>query len=90
MVGKATGVVFSAVLALLTASQWPDIRRYIGIKELSTGRGHPEMVPVHGRIGYPTDPSRAEPDGTGEFDSALRGGPAKASTDTRRGPSQRR
>jgi hypothetical protein len=90
MVGKAMGVVFSAVVALAIASQWPDIRRYMGIKKLSMGRGHPEMVPVHGRIGYTTDPSRAEADGTGEFDSALRGGPAKASTDTRRGPGQRR
>lgn len=90
MVGKAMGIVASAVLALLTASQWQDIRRYAGIKELSMGRGHPEMVPVRGRVGYPTNPDRAEPDGTGEFDSALRGGPAVANTDSRRGHSQRR
>lgn len=90
MVGKAMGVMVSAVLGLVTATQWPDIRRYVGIKELSRGQGHPEMVPVRGRVGYPQDPDHAQPDGTGEFDSALRGGPKVASTDSRRGPSGRR
>jgi hypothetical protein len=79
-----------AVLGALTATQWPDIRRYIGIKELSMGRGHPEMVPVRGRVGYPQDPAHAQPDGTGDFDSARRGGPPVANSDKRRGHSQRR
>ena len=90
MVSKAMGVMFPAAAALLTATQWVDIRRYVRIKELSMGQGHPEMVPVRGRVGYPQDPRRARPDGTGEFDSALRGGPKVASTDVRRGFSKRR
>ena len=42
-----------AGLSGLIASQWPDIRRYIKIKQLSAGSGHPEQVPAHGRISYP-------------------------------------
>ena len=91
MPGKAMGVVIAAMLALVTASQWQDIKRYVEIRELSMGRaGHPEMVPARGRVAYPQNADRAEPDGTGEFDSALRGGPAVASSDARRGPSRRR
>jgi hypothetical protein len=67
-----------AVLALLAASQWPDIRRYFKIKQLSLGRGHPANVPARGRAAYPQDAARAQPDGTGDFDSARRGGPATA------------
>ena len=31
-----------AALGLLTAGQWPDIRRFLKIKQLSQGQGHPE------------------------------------------------
>jgi hypothetical protein len=85
---KAMGVMLPAVATVLTAANWADIRRYMRIKELSMGLGHPEMVPVRGRVGYPQDPRRAQPDGTGEFDSALRGGPKVVSTETRRGHSR--
>jgi hypothetical protein len=67
-----------AVLALVVVSQWPDIRRYFKIKQLSLGQGHPANVPASGRVMYPQDAARAQPDGTGDFDSASRGGPAPA------------
>ena len=65
-------------LALLVVSQWPDIRRYFKIKQLSMGQGHPANVPASGRAVYPQDAARAQPDGTGDFDSASRGGPGSA------------
>lgn len=53
-----------------------DIIRYIKIKRLSQGRGHPEFVPVRGSTAYPQSSDKSGSDGTGEFDSASRGGPA--------------
>jgi len=73
---KALRVLVSAGATLLIASQWADIRRYLKIKRLSAGRGHPENVPASGRKAYPQRPGSGAPDGTGEFDSASRGGPA--------------
>jgi len=60
---------------LLVASQWADIKRYLKIKQMSAG--HPENVPARGRTAYPQGPGRGVPDGTGDFDSASRGGPAR-------------
>jgi hypothetical protein len=67
-----------AVLGAVVASNWQDVIRYIRMKEISMGKGHPEVVPAEGRKGYPQGPSDATPDGTGEFDSARRGGPPHA------------
>ena len=56
----------------------PDIRRYLGIQRLSgqPGRpGRPGSVPVAGRTVYPQVAASGAPDGTGDFDSASRGGP---------------
>lgn len=53
-----------------------DIIRYIKIKRLSAGPGHPELVPVRGSKAYPQRSARGAADGTGDFDSASRGGPA--------------
>lgn len=52
-----------------------DIIRYIKIKRISKGEGHPELVPVQGRKSYPQRSGKGAADGTGEFDSASRGGP---------------
>lgn len=75
MVGK---VVVAGALAgggLLVASQWQDIIRYLKIRQMSAGQGHPENVPAGGSRRYPA-PGRGAPDGAGAFDSARRGGPA--------------
>ena len=76
MVGKALRVLVPAGVVLIVASQWTDIIRYLKIKELSVGRGHPEAVPAEGRKSYPQVPGSGTTDGTGDFDSASRGGPA--------------
>ena len=75
---KPIRLLVPAGLALLAASQWPDIRRYFKIKQLSQGQGHPANVPARGWAMYPQDAARAQPDGTGDFDSARRGGPGPA------------
>jgi hypothetical protein len=62
---------------LLAASQRQDIVRYLKIKQMSAGQGHPENVPTSGSRRYRA-PGQGEPDGTGDFDSAHRGGPADA------------
>jgi hypothetical protein len=45
-------------------------------KRPSQGQGHLEFVPVRGSKAYPQRPSQGAADGTGDFDSASRGGPA--------------
>jgi hypothetical protein len=62
--------------AWLVASQWQDIARYLKIKQISAGAGHPESVPAGGSHRY-DQPGAGEADGTGDFDSAMRGGPAR-------------
>jgi hypothetical protein len=37
----------------VVVSQWPDISRYVKIKMLSVGDGHPGNVPAAGRTRYP-------------------------------------
>ena len=68
-------LLLSASVAVLAASQWREISRYIKISQMSRGDGHPQVVPAAGQHAYPTGPGGA-PDGTGDFDSASRGGPA--------------
>lgn len=63
-----------AVAGLAVAVQRHDIVRYLKIKQMSRGGGHPEIVPASGATSYPA-PGRGVPDGTGDFDSASRGGP---------------
>jgi hypothetical protein len=78
MARKALRLLVPAVATLLVASQWADLRRYLKIKQLSGGQGHPENVPASGRAAYPQNPAGGAADGTGDFDSASRGGPARA------------
>ena len=78
MIRKMLWHSFPAVLGALVASNWQDAFRYIRMREISIGRGHPEVVPVEGRTAYVQDASHATPDGTGDFDSARRGGPPHA------------
>jgi hypothetical protein len=66
------GALAGAGLAM--ASQRHDIVRYLRIKQMSAGEGHPEIVPARGSWLYRA-PGHGAPDGTGDFDSAGRGGP---------------
>ena len=79
MARKALRMLVPAAVTLLVATQWVDIRRYFKIKQLSVRQGHPENVPARGRTAYPQIPGGGSPDGTGDFDSASRGGPARVS-----------
>jgi hypothetical protein len=84
MIRKALWLAVPAALGAVLAAQWPDVQRYLKIKQMSLGSsGHPEVVPAEGAKSYPQDAAHAEPDGVGEFDSARRGGP----TDVAPGPS---
>lgn len=74
---RRAGVALAAALAgALVATQWKDITRYVKIKLMSFGGGHPGVVPASGSHHYPEIPGQGAPDGTGEFESAPRGGPA--------------
>jgi hypothetical protein len=75
MMLKALRILVPAAATLLVASQWADIQRYAKIKQISGGQGHPENVPAGGRTAYPRNPGSGVADGTGDFDSAGRGGP---------------
>ncbi len=73
---KGLMVAALAALAAVLAGQRKDIERYVKIKRLSAGQGHPELVPAGGNTAYPQQSADAVADGTGDFDSASRGGPA--------------
>ena len=55
---------------------WSDIKRFMKIRQVSADPAHPEMVPAEGRTAYPQHHDAGAPDGTGDFESADRGGPA--------------
>ena len=74
MARKALRVLLPAFVVVLVASQWREIVRYLKIEQMSMGSGHPEVVPAEGQHAYAKGPGAA--DGTGDFDSASRGGPA--------------
>lgn len=76
MIRKAVPWLGSVFLGVLIAGQWQDIIRYVKIRQMSLGQGHPQVVPAAGRTAYPQNPASSAPDGTGEFDSPSRGGPA--------------
>jgi len=72
MARKALRVLLPASVAVLVASQWREIARYLKISQMSRGDGHPQVVPAGGKHAYPKGGGAA--DGTGDFDSANRGG----------------
>jgi hypothetical protein len=77
MIKTSAGVVTALAVGLAVALGWPDVKRFIKIKQISA-QSRPEMVPAHGRTAYPQRSGTGAPDGTGDFDSAHRGGPARA------------
>jgi hypothetical protein len=77
MLRKVPLFMIPLAVAGLVASQRREIIRYLKVKQMSAGTGHPENVPVSGSHAYP-DPGHGAADGTGDFDSASRGGPAQA------------
>jgi hypothetical protein len=49
------GLIIATVAALVAAvaGQRQDIARYVKIKRMSAGDGHPELVPAGGSAAYP-------------------------------------
>ena len=76
MIRKMLPFALPVAVAFVIAGQRRDIARYIKIRQMSTGQGHPENVPAGGSLAYPPQGNGAA-DGTGDFDSASRGGPAQ-------------
>jgi hypothetical protein len=72
MARKALRVLLPASVAVLVASQWREIARLLKISQMSRGDGHPQAVPAGGQHVY--DKHAGAADGTGDFDSASRGG----------------
>jgi len=70
-------VLIGAILgaAAILGLQRHDLIRYLKIKQMSLGTGHPENVPAGGSHRYPGAGGGAA-EGTGDFDSARHGGPA--------------
>jgi hypothetical protein len=50
---KALLFLVPTAVGAVVASQWTDIVRYLKIKQMSQGQGHPENVPARGRPAYP-------------------------------------
>ena len=71
MIGKLLKFGAPAVIGVLAALSFPDAKRYVAIRRISSG--YPEGVPAEGVTSY-SDAAHAVPDGTGDFDSASRGG----------------
>lgn len=59
MVRKVLWFLFPAVLGVLAALQWQDALRYLKIRKISAGEGHPEVVPAKGKPSY-VKPSAAK------------------------------
>jgi hypothetical protein len=78
MIRKAVLWLVAAAIGALIAGQWQDLVRYTKIKQMSLGGGHPQNVPAQGSTVYPQDAAHGALDGTGDFESASRGGPAAA------------
>ena len=52
MARKALLVLLPASVAVLVASQWREIARYLKISSMSRGDGHPHAVPAVGKHAY--------------------------------------
>jgi len=76
MIRKVLLLGVPVALGVAIALGWPDITRFARIRQISRGTGHPEAVPAEGRRSYPESRGSHSADGAGDFDSALRGGPA--------------
>jgi hypothetical protein len=53
MIRKVLLFVTPLAVAGLIASQRQEITRYLKLKQMSSGTGHPENVPVSGSHAYP-------------------------------------
>jgi hypothetical protein len=75
MFRKVLSPIAVLAAAWLVVSQRQDVVRYLKIRQMSMGGGHPGNVPAGGSQAY-APPGKGAADGTADFDSASRGGPA--------------
>jgi hypothetical protein len=75
MIKTSLGLAATLGLGFAIAGAWPDLKRYLKIRQISASDPHPELVPAQGRTAYPQRSAAGVADGTGDFDSARRGGP---------------
>jgi hypothetical protein len=61
---RKAGLVIPLAAGIVLAAQRQDIVRYLKIKQMSAGNGHPENVPAGGSRAYP-QPGEGAEDGTG-------------------------
>ena len=78
--GKALRFAIPVALGAVVATQWPDIMRYLKIKQLSLGGGHPENVPAGGRTSYPQQADGGEESRQGASDRPAGGATARDAT----------
>jgi hypothetical protein len=52
VIRKALLFAVALTVSGLVVSQWQDIIRYVKIKQMSAGAGHPENVPASGTHRY--------------------------------------
>lgn len=52
MIRKTAMALITTAGVWLLVSQWPDIKRYLKIRQMSQGDGHPENVPAGGSVRY--------------------------------------
>ena len=53
MIKKSLGLALVLGVGVAIKVGWPDIKRYLRIKQVSAQQLHPEMVPAEGRTAYP-------------------------------------
>jgi hypothetical protein len=78
MIKKSFKLGVFLALGTAVAFGWSDLKRYVKIRQISGEKLRPEQVPAEGHAAYPQRGGSGVPDGTGDFDSARRGGPARS------------
>lgn len=73
-------LLIPTALGVLAAWGWPDISRYLKIKQMSYGNGHPEVVPAKGRESYPHPSSQAREERQGRSGRPVGGTSARDRT----------
>lgn len=76
MIKKVAGLAMLLAIGAAIATGWSDIKRFVKIRQVSAEPARPDKVPAEGRTAYPQRHDAGAADGTGDFDSANRGGPA--------------
>ena len=61
MLRRAALALAGVLAGALVASQWKDIARYVKMELMSSGGGHPGLVPASGSHHYTDSPAERPP-----------------------------